>query len=574
MSDFQFRTRGQQSPQGKQRVYFTSHPDDFALFFEEIQKEILDRQDCAVFYLEPGTQPEDVEDYDLRLREMQLFVVPVTTKLLTKENRAMDVDVPFAFEHHIPVLPLMQESGLDDVFNKKFGDLQYLYKYDADPTAIPYEEKLTKYLESVIVGDEQAKKVRAGMVQKQKKGFVMIPPLGYFKDKNTNQVVVVEEHAQIVRRIFDMYLEGYGFSAIARIFNEKGIKSPAYYQKQLLGKSLGYNKPKIGLKYLWDNTGVKRILQNEFYIGTLTCHKTYNNKITHIRKDVPKEEQYVHENFVTPIISREKFELVQKMIEQKKKGNVRASAGQPFHRYAGLLECGDCGLTFVAIKRKWRDKPLRIEYACNGYHRYGKENCSAHRINESEIDELVYNEILNIREQAKENYKNIDNDVRRWLKQKSTVTGKIKQLNADLKQRKSDQKEILLERIRDKEHAEVYDEMLTACENDIKKIFQELYDIQNYSETIKKRKSEMKQTVDLIEEIVKEGQISNANLRQLIDKIIIYEDVEGLRIQINLNAAFTEHMTIFGDKGNELADLQVINNKYPLPMKRRIKFDK
>lgn len=84
----------------------------------------------------------------------------------------------------------------------------------------------------------------------------------------------------------------------------------------------------------------------------------------------------------------------------------------------------------------------------------------------------------------------------------------------------------------------------------------------------------MKQTVDLIEEIVKEGQISNANLRQLVDKIIIFEDGEGLRIQINLNAAFTEHMTIFGDDGNELADLQVINNKYPLAMKRRIKFDK
>ena len=95
-----------------------------------------------------------------------------------------------------------------------------------------------------------------------------------------------------------------------------------------------------------------------------------------------------------------------------------------------------------------------------------------------------------------------------------------------------------------------------------------------YSDTIKKRKSEMKQTVDLIEEIVKEGQISNANLRQLIDKIIIYEDGQGLRIQINLNAAFTEHMTIFGDGGNEIADLQVTNNKYPLPMKRRIKFDK
>ena len=420
---------------------------------------------------------------------------------------------------------------------------------------------------------EGSEKVRIGMDNMLKKGLIITPPMGYFKDKNTNKIVVIEEQAAIIRRIFDLYLYGYGCSAIAHLLNDNGIKSPAYYQKIIHGKRLGRDKPEISSRFMWDHSSVKRILCNKFYIGTVVCHKTYNNKITHIRKDIPKEEQYVHENLVTPIISKEKFELVQKMIEQKKKGNVRASAGQPCHRYSGLLECGDCGSTFVAIKRKWRDKPLRIEYACNGYHRYGKENCTAHRINESEIDELVYNEILNIREQAMENYKNIDNDVRRWLKQKSTVTGKIKQLNADLEQRKSDQKEILLERIRDKEHAEVYDEMLTACENDIKKISQELYDIQNYSETIKKRKSEMKQTVDLIEEIVKEGQISNANLRQLIDKIIIYEDGEGLRIQINLNAAFTEHMTIFSDDGQKLADLKVIEEgNYPLAMRRRMRF--
>lgn len=161
MADFQFRTRGQKSPQGLQRVYFTCHPEDFDKYLEEIVKEILDRQDCAVFYLESGTQPADVDDYELRLGEMQLFAVPVTTKLLTQNNRAMDFEVPFAFKNHIPVLPLMKESGLDDVFNKRFGDLQYLDKNNTDSTAIPYEEKLTKYLESIIVGDELAKQVRA-----------------------------------------------------------------------------------------------------------------------------------------------------------------------------------------------------------------------------------------------------------------------------------------------------------------------------------------------------------------------------------------------------------------------------
>ncbi|MBQ3265963.1 MAG: tetratricopeptide repeat protein [Ruminococcus sp.] len=160
MADFRFYTRGDSSPQGKPRVYFTAHPDDHR-FFDDIVKDIIDRQNCAVYYLDPGVDADEVEDYELRLGQMQLFVVPVTRKLLTKQNRAMDVDIPFALKNHIPILPLMQESGLDEIFNQKFGDLNYLDKSNTDPTAIGYGEKLTKYLGAVIVGDELAEKVRA-----------------------------------------------------------------------------------------------------------------------------------------------------------------------------------------------------------------------------------------------------------------------------------------------------------------------------------------------------------------------------------------------------------------------------
>ena len=161
MSEFKHFTRGDSSPQGKPRVYFTAHPDDYAPYFETIREEILSRQNCAVFYLEPGVDSSAVDDYELRLSQMQLFTVPVTTKLLTTPNREMDVEIPFALSHHIPVLPLMQEGGLDELFNRRFGDLQYLDKNNTDPTAIPYDEKLTKYLSGVLVGDELAAKVRA-----------------------------------------------------------------------------------------------------------------------------------------------------------------------------------------------------------------------------------------------------------------------------------------------------------------------------------------------------------------------------------------------------------------------------
>ena len=136
------------------------------------------------------------------------------------------------------------------------------------------------------------------------------------------------------------------------------------------------------------------------------------------------------------------------------------------------------------------------------------------------------------------------------MKQKNTVENKIKNLTETLEQRKNDQKEILLERIRDKKHADVYTEMLEACENEIQKINEEIESIKDYNTTIKKRKLELKRTVDLIDEIIKNGAISNANLRLLIDEIKIYEYNKKLRIEINLKADFTKHFEIHGANGS------------------------
>lgn len=84
--------------------------------------------------------------------------------------------------------------------------------------------------------------------------------------------------------------------------------------------------------------------------------------------------------------------------------------------------------------------------------------------------------------------------------------------------------------------------MLEACENDIQQIKQEIESIKDYNTTIKKRKSEIKQTVDLIEEIVKDGAISNANLRLLVDEIKIYESDKRLKIEINLKQTLQSNL--------------------------------
>ena len=161
MAEMLFKTKGNASPSGKARVYFTCHPDDFNLYFEQVCEYILKSHDCAIYYTEDMSAQFDEADKVTDLESNNLFVTPVTFKLLSTENRAMN-DVRFAMEKHIPVLPLMMESSLDSIYSRsdKFGELQYLSPFSSDTTEVSFEEKLKKYLESVLVSDEMAKRVR------------------------------------------------------------------------------------------------------------------------------------------------------------------------------------------------------------------------------------------------------------------------------------------------------------------------------------------------------------------------------------------------------------------------------
>ncbi|MGN1409156.1 MAG: toll/interleukin-1 receptor domain-containing protein, partial [Eubacteriales bacterium] len=163
MPNYLFKTRGNSSPQNKPRVYFTCHPDDFERYFNKICEDIFKTHDCAIYYTEDMTESIPDEDKPTDLGSMNLFVVPVTFRLLSKPNRAMDDDLAYAKKEHIAILPFMMESGIDEFYARsdKFGELQYINPYSHDLTEISYEEKLKKYLESVLISEETAKRVRA-----------------------------------------------------------------------------------------------------------------------------------------------------------------------------------------------------------------------------------------------------------------------------------------------------------------------------------------------------------------------------------------------------------------------------
>ncbi len=161
MAKLTHKTIANENPHGKPRVFFCCHPKDYALYFSEITAQIFATHDCAIWYdCEPHI-PYAQDKLTTELAQMQLVVLPVTTRFLCEANYALDVIFPFAIENHIPILPLMQECGLETLFNEKCGDLQFLDKYARDITAIRYEDKLKKYLDAVLVDSETAAKIRA-----------------------------------------------------------------------------------------------------------------------------------------------------------------------------------------------------------------------------------------------------------------------------------------------------------------------------------------------------------------------------------------------------------------------------
>lgn len=389
-----------------------------------------------------------------------------------------------------------------------------------------------------------SRRVRTGYRQKQKEGIVTIPPFGYFKDKNTKKVGVVEESAETVRLIFSAYVGGSGMKAIARTLNKQRRKTPALMQMELLNKRLPNTQDGILKKYLWDTTMVARILRDESYIGTLICHKSERNKINKTFRFTDPEEQFRHENYLPMIVTREIWEQAQALLAERKEKNVRAGTNRGILRYGGLLRCKDCGRTFIGKRIKLKSGE-RVAYVCDTYHRYGKEHCSSHMVDEETLDRLIGAEILRTKKMYEENWSRMEWLIERWTPKASTASAKISKLQEHILVLEEEVEVILMERIRDKANAERYDRMIAKREEQIAEAKKQIEEMQNISEMLRSRQAKLKRDISLIDDILREGKMSEAHLRMLVEKILVHEEDGRLDLEIRLKAPFRDHLDVF-----------------------------
>ena len=396
-----------------------------------------------------------------------------------------------------------------------------------------------------------SRRVRTGYRQKQKDGLVMIPPFGYFKDKNTKQVVIVDEAAETVRLIYNCYLGGMGGKMIAQMLNERKCKTPGQMQFELLHKRAPCTHNRITVRNIWSGEMVARILKDECYAGTLVCHKSERNKINKTFRFTEPDEQFRHENFFPAIIPPELWEQAQALRQSRKERNVRAAEKREILRYSGLLRCKDCGRSFVGKRIKLKGGE-RVQYICDTYHRYGKEHCTAHRIDEDDLDRLIITELRGTKRMYQQNWDELDGMIERWNPKESSANERIRRLNNQILSLEEEIEVILMERIRDKSNAERYDRMIEKREAEIASAKKQIDELKNISAVLRDRQAKLKRDISLIDDILTEGKLSEAQLRMLVERIYVHETEGKISLEINIKAPFRDHCDIY--ENGEITD--------------------
>ena len=209
---------------------------------------------------------------------------------------------------------------------------------------------------------------------------------GYIKGDDANFTPQIDpEAAEIVRRIFEMRATGWNVTRIAETLNSEGVLPPQDYKYRKLGK----DAPQYS-HHLWSPTAVKRILSNPIYIGRLeqlrcTTVSYKNHKV--VQKD--KDDWAVIENNHEPIISQELWDKVREIEESVSTGKqTKKGITMPL---SGLGYCADCGTKMKQHYSSGAKAPYG--YVCGFHARFGKEHCTSHHINYSDLEGIILQDI-------------------------------------------------------------------------------------------------------------------------------------------------------------------------------------
>ena len=244
---------------------------------------------------------------------------------------------------------------------------------------------------------DTSRKIRAVLKAKAERGERLgtRAPYGYRKDPDTKKLIVDEEAAAIVRRIFAMCASGSGPSQIARILKKEQILTPTMYAYTRFG--MNHTCLDTAHPYNWSDSAIANLLENEIYLGN-TVNMKYSTKSYKDKRRVehPREECMVFENTHPALITREVWDMVQRVRKNKR----RLTKMEEQNKYSGLVFCADCGSNMV-LHRAHTMSASYNHFTCRTYKKDG-EACTGHYIRECVLDEIVLEDLRRVTSAARE----------------------------------------------------------------------------------------------------------------------------------------------------------------------------
>ena len=365
------------------------------------------------------------------------------------------------------------------------------------------------------------------------------PPYGYRKSpEDKNQWIVDEESARVVKRIFNLCVEGYGPGQIAKILMNDKIETPSYYWGKQ-GISAWQSKYDPNRPYDWTSDSVARMLERIEYLGHTVNFKTFrqdykNNKMLHN----PKEKWKIFENTHEPIIDKETWELVQKLRETPKRHDF---SDKP-NPLTGLLYCADCGAKLYndsqkAYSQKHGYKPDPMTgyygsdyYECKNYKLASVREtalCTSHRVNTNALIKLILETIRLVSEYAITNKAEFIEKVKAIsLSQHNQDVNEQKKRLAKNEKRYTELDELikkLYESYATGKLTEKRFELLSAgYEQEQENLANEIDELKKCLETYKEETDNVNQFLELAKKYTDFSVLTTPMLNEFIDKIIIH----------------------------------------------------
>ena len=380
---------------------------------------------------------------------------------------------------------------------------------------------------------DTSKKVKSVIRRRQEDGrWICAAPYGYIVNKK-QQFEVVPVEAEIVRRIYRLYIDGWGYKKIANSLTDEGIPTPRMAERERkIAEGEEYRR---SVKSAWSIATVQGILDNDFYIGTLRQGKYTRAKIN--GRDILRDEveQIVIENHHQPIMDYRTFAAVRALREKRAKYNYRGVKINE-NVYSGFLECGDCGAPMFALSRR----DLRPAYTCGTYHRRGTAGCTTHHIRVDKLDELVKLYVKKVRDNSAEMLEKLNAELAREPEDVAETERSAANLEDVLLDAQEELKATKRQRVRDiMRHPEneavleaTYDELEADLLRKIEGLQSQIEHVTDRRNTIIRTNRAAKTAMEVFDDIIGKEKLEKQDLELIIERIKVYED----RVEIQLKA--------------------------------------